>query len=97
MDSNFGNGKAISKIQQLELNMCIAASASHAHLCSPLTHFGSANPAASQSKVGKNTGCSQTLLKQPAKLMVISLGKLRSENMANGLTGRAMHGGQLPC
>ncbi len=53
-------------------NMCTASSASHAHLCSPLTHFGSTHPAANQSKVGKSTGCSQALLKQPANLMVAS-------------------------
>ena len=53
-------------------NMCTAASASNAHVCSPLTHFGSTNPAANQHKVGENTGCSQALLRQPTNLMVAS-------------------------
>ncbi len=53
-------------------NMCTAASASHVHLCSPLTHIDSTNPAANQSEVGENTGCSQALLEQPANLIVAS-------------------------
>ena len=53
-------------------DMCTAASESHVHLCSPWSHFVSANPAANQNENGKNTEYSQALIKQPANLIAAS-------------------------